>query len=94
MVAIRKAQKKLNDWRLNDCTLYVTLEPCPMCAWACIQARIKKVCYGAFDTLYGAFGSVLDLRIIANSPLIVSPGILENDCSDLLRNYIKNLCSE
>ena len=68
ILAIRKAEKVLNNWRLDDCEMYVTLEPCPMCAWAIIQARIKSVYFGSFDKNYGAFGSVFDLRGHVKAP--------------------------
>ncbi len=67
ILAIRQAANSLNNWRLDDCELYVTLEPCPMCAWAIIQSRIKTVYFGSFDSQYGALGSVLDLRKLGNS---------------------------
>ena len=60
--AIRKAERVLNNWRLDDCDLYVTLEPCPMCGWAILQSRIKNVYFGSYDTNYGAFFSKVDLR--------------------------------
>ncbi len=66
IIVIKEASKKLNRWRLDDCDLYVTLEPCPMCAWAILQARIKNVYFGSYDTNYGALGSKLDLRRIFN----------------------------
>ena len=62
MIVIEQACKKLNTWRLDECSLYVTLEPCPMCAWAILQSRIKNVYFGAYDNLYGAFGSKLNLN--------------------------------
>ena len=89
MIAISAAQKKLKKWRLNDCTIYVTLEPCPMCAWAIIHAIFKKVCFGAPDALYGALGSAVDLRQLAKSSLAVEGGILEAECKELLSEYLK-----
>ena len=67
ILAIREAEQKLKKWRLDDCEMYVTLEPCPMCAWAIINSRIKTVYFGAYDHNYGALGSKIDLRKIANS---------------------------
>lgn len=61
LIAIQKAAKKIKDWRLNECTLYTTLEPCPMCAGAILQARIKRVVYGAKDRRWGAAGTIIDL---------------------------------
>lgn len=91
IVAIRAAEKKIGNWRLENCDLYVTLEPCPMCAWAIIQARIKNLYFGSYDTNYGAFGSKIDLRKIANSKLKVYGGIMEEDCDKLLEDYFQKL---
>src|SRR5574344_1184885 len=71
ILAIRLAEKALNNWRLDDCEMYVTLEPCPMCAWAILQARIKTVYFGAYDSMYGAFGSAMNLRDFCASKLDV-----------------------
>ena len=92
MVAINKASKKLNNWRLEDCELYVTLEPCIMCSGAIIQSRIKTVYFGAYDPKGGAFGSsinVLDAKNINHHPEIVG-GALQEECSKLLTNYFKS----
>lgn len=91
IVAIRQAEKILNNWRLHDCEMYVTLEPCPMCAWAIISSRIKSLYFGSYDRLYGALGSTLDLRNIANSKLKVYGGIMEDECNKLLNSYLKNM---
>lgn len=91
ILAIREAEKVLGRWRLDDCEMYVTLEPCPMCAWAIINSRIKSVYFGSFDTHYGALGSVLDLRRLANSKLNVYGGILEQECDEIINNYFNNL---
>lgn len=90
ILAIRKAEVVLNNWRLDDCELYVTLEPCPMCAWAILQSRIKAVYFGSYDTQYGALGTVLDLRSQANSKLKVYGGILENECDNIIKSFWKN----
>lgn len=71
--------------------MYVTLEPCPMCAWAIINSRIKTVYFGSYDTNYGALGSAIDLRKTANSKLKAYGGIMEEECDELLKNYFKNL---
>ena len=91
ILAIRKAEKVLNNWRLDDCEMYVTLEPCPMCAWTIIQARIKTVYFGSFDKNYGAFGSAIDLREHANSKLKVYGGIMEEECDKILEEFFKKI---
>ncbi len=91
IIAIRRASQKLATWHLDECDLYVTLEPCPMCAWAIINSRIKNVYFGTYDINYGALGSKLDLRQLVNSRLKVYGGILEKECSDVLLNYFKSL---
>ena len=91
LLAIEKANKKLGSWRLVDCTLYATLEPCIMCAGAIIQSRIKKVVFGAYDLKCGAFGSSIDVLKSYNinwKPEIVK-GVKEKECSSLLSNYFK-----
>ena len=91
IVAIKKASKILNNWRLNDCDLYVTLEPCPMCAWAILQSRIKNVYFGSYDTQYGAFGSKINLSAITNSDTKIKGGILEVECDSLLNDFFKRV---
>ena len=88
ILAILKAAKKLHGWRLSDAELYVTLEPCPMCAGAIINARINKVYFGAYDKKAGAFGSLLNLNSygLNHKPDILG-GILEEQCSSLLKEY-------
>jgi tRNA(adenine34) deaminase len=87
ILAIREAESKLANWRLDDCELYVTLEPCPMCAWAILQSRIKALYFGSFDKQYGAFGSALDLRTQAKSKLKVYGGILEKECDNIIKAF-------
>ena len=91
ILAIREAEKKLEGWRLDDCEMYVTLEPCPMCAWAIVQSRIKTVYFGSYDTNYGALGSVLDVRKLSGSKLKVYGGIMETECDELLKKCFENL---
>lgn len=92
ILAIRKASKQLKNWRLDDCELYVTLEPCPMCAWAILQSRIKAVYFGSHDKQYGALGSVLDLRKIGtgagtNLKFKIYSGIMEEECDNILESF-------
>lgn len=91
ILAIRKAEQILDNWRLDDCEMYVTLEPCPMCAWAIIQARLKTVYFGSYDLNYGALGSKIDLRNLLNSNLKVYGGIMEEECDKILKDYFKGL---
>ena len=91
ILALSKAMKKLDDWHLNECTLYVTLEPCPMCAGACINTRVGKVVFGAKDKKAGCFGSVFDFskdKLFNHKPKIVW-GVLEKECGEILTNYFK-----
>ena len=90
--AITKANKKLKSWRLVDCDLYVTVEPCIMCGGAIIQSRIRNVYYGAKDLKGGAFGSsinILEANNINHRPNIIG-GILEEECAIIIKNYFKN----
>ena len=89
--AIRKAERVLNNWRLDDCEMYVTLEPCPMCAWAILQSRIKTLDIGSIDKNYGAFGSAMDLRKYTNSKLKVYGGIKEEECDKILEEFFKKI---
>ena len=91
ILAIRRAEQKLKNWRLSDCEMYVTLEPCPMCAWAIVQSGVKSVYFGSFDSNYGALESKLDLRSLANSKLKVYGGIMEEECNQLLDDYFKTM---
>ncbi len=91
ILAIREASKILGRWRLDDCEMYVTLEPCPMCAWAIINSRIKTVYFGSYDVNYGALGSTTDLRKFAGSKLKVYGGIMETECDKILNEYFNNL---
>ena len=92
--AIDSACRKLGCWRLDDCELYVTLEPCPMCAGAIINARLKKVIFGAFDKKMGSCSqeSVIDLfNLPYNHRPEVWAGIMENECSKVLTEFFENL---
>ena len=90
--AISDACKTLGGWRLWQCTLYVTLEPCPMCAGAIINARIPRVVYGAKDAKAGSCGSVIDLFMLPyNHKPQVEQGLLEEECSKALSDFFKQL---
>lgn len=92
IATIREASKVLNDWQLVDCDIYVTVEPCLMCAGAIIQSRIRRVIYGAPDPKGGAFGSsynVLEAKSINHRPEVIG-GVLEQECSEIIMNYFKS----
>lgn len=93
ILAIQKASKKLSSWRLEDCEMYVTLEPCSMCAGALIQARLKKVYIGTMDYKTGACGSVLNLLndYKFNHTVEIETGILQQECEEILKNFFKEL---
>lgn len=91
MLVIQSAQRKLKTSILDDCEIYITLEPCPMCAWAILNARIPKVYFGAYDTVYGSLGTAIDLRDYMKSKTDVVGGILEEECSQLLKDYFKEI---
>ncbi len=90
ILALRAAGKHLDGWRLSDCTIYVTLEPCPMCAGAITMSRISRLVFGAWNDEYGAAGSrwdlVRDQRL--NHQVEVIPAIMESDCSALVRDFL------
>lgn len=92
LLAIDAACKKLGGWRLHRCDLYVTLEPCPMCAGALINSRMKTVYYGASDPKAGSCGSLINLFALPynHQPALVS-GVLEQECADILRNFFREL---
>lgn len=92
LAAINSACRRIGAWRLCDCELYVTLEPCPMCAGAIINSRIKRVVFGAYDNKAGAFGSVLNLNDFPlNHKCIVTGGILRDECASMLSDFFKGL---
>ena len=93
LIAIEKASKKLGDWRLEECTMYITLEPCQMCAGAIIQARIPKVVVGAMNKRAGCAGPVLNLFQVPgfNHQVEFENGVLEEECSKLLTDFFKDL---
>ena len=93
ILAIQKASKKLNSWRLLNCEMYVTLEPCSMCAGALINSRIRKVYFGAEDKKTGAIGSVFNLLndFTFNHKVEYEKGILRDECEDILQRFFKEL---
>lgn len=93
ITAIRKASKRLGDWRLEGCSLYVTLEPCQMCAGAIVQARIDEVVMGSMNPKAGCGGSILNILEMPefNHQVKVTRGVLEQECSDMLTDFFKEL---
>lgn len=93
IIAIQKANKKLNSWRLLDCEMYVTLEPCSMCAGAILQSRIKKVYIGTMDQKTGSCGSVFNLfdDYKFNHKVDIESGICKDECEKILQDFFKNL---
>lgn len=91
--AIKKASKKLDSWRLKDCEMYTTLEPCAMCAGAIIQARISKIYIGTMEPKTGACGSVLNLLkdFKFNHNVEIEYGVLKDECSDIIKKFFKEL---
>lgn len=93
LIAIQEANDKIGSWRLEDCTLYVTLEPCPMCAGAIVQSRMKRVVFGAFDPKAGCAGSLMNLlhddRF--NHQVELESGLMEEECSRLLTEFFREL---
>lgn len=93
ITAINKASKKIGDWRLEDCTLYVTLEPCQMCAGAIVQSRIPKVVYGCDNPKAGCAGSILNIlnHPAFNHQVDTTKGVLEEECSLILKEFFASL---
>ena len=91
--AIRKASRKMGDWRLEDCTLYVTLEPCQMCSGAIVQARIKRVVVGCMNPKAGCAGSILNLLDVKefNHQVDICKGVLADECKEMMQNFFRNL---
>ena len=93
IIAMNKASKVIGDWRLEDCTMYVTLEPCPMCAGAIVQARIPKVVIGSMNPKAGCAGSVLNVLQTDgfNHQVEVETGVLGAECSEMLSSFFREL---
>ncbi len=92
LIAINEASRKLGGWRLIGCDLYVTLEPCPMCAGAMINSRVERVIFGAYDKKAGSCGSVIDLFSLPynHRPELIG-GIMQEECSQILSDFFKRL---
>ncbi len=93
LVAIEKASKAMGDWRLEDCVMYVTLEPCQMCAGAIVQARLKKVVVGTMNPKAGCAGSILNLLQMEefNHQVELTTGVMEKECTDILQLFFQEL---
>ena len=92
ILALRKAGKKLGRWNLSDCDVYVTLEPCAMCAGAMVNSRIRKVYFGAYDRRYGCCGSIMNVTDSElNHKVEIEGGVLESECAYVLSSFFKNL---
>lgn len=93
ITAIKKACKKLGDWRLEECTMYITLEPCPMCAGAIVQARIPRVVVGSMNPKAGCAGSIYNMleEPRFNHQVEFLKGVLEEECTQMLKNFFKEL---
>jgi tRNA(adenine34) deaminase len=91
LLALHRASRKKHSWRLTGSTLYVTLEPCLMCAGALVQARVKRVVFGAYDPKGGAMGTLYDVARDSrlNHQIEVQGGVLENECSEILKSFFK-----
>ena len=93
MMAIKKASKKMDDWRLEDCTMYVTLEPCQMCSGAIVQSRMKKVVVGCMNPKAGCAGSILNLLDVKefNHQVELTTGVREEECSRMMKEFFREL---
>ena len=93
LIAIKKASKKMNDWRLEDCTMYVTLEPCQMCSGAIVQSRMTRVVVGCMNPKAGCAGSILNLLDMPefNHQVELTTGVMEEECSQMMKSFFKEL---
>ena len=91
ILVLKEGSKKLKNWRLDDCELYVTLEPCPMCAWAIMQARVKTVYFGSFDPQYGSLESHKKLTAMSSFKPKIYGGIMEKECDTILEDFFKKI---
>lgn len=95
LIAIRKASRKMDDWRLEECTMYVTLEPCQMCSGAIVQSRMSRVVVGCMNPKAGCAGSILNLLQMKefNHQVELTTGVLEEECSQMMKDFFKELRS-
>ena len=95
LIAIRKASRKMDDWRLEECTMYVTLEPCQMCSGAIVQSRMSRVGVGCMNPKAGCAGSILNLLQMKefNHQAELTTGVLEEECSQMMKDFFKELRS-
>ena len=95
LIAIRKASRKMDDWRLEECTMYVTLEPCQMCSGAIVQSRMSRVVVGCMNPKAGCAGSILNLLQMKefNHQAELTTGVLEEECSQMMKDFFKELRS-
>ena len=95
LIAIRKASRKMDDWRLEECTMYVTLEPCQMCSGAIVQSRMSRVVVGCMNPKAGGAGSILNLLQMKefNHQAELTTGVLEEECSQMMKDFFKELRS-
>lgn len=95
LIAIRKASRKMDDWRLEECTMYVTLEPCQMCSGAIVQSRMSRVVVGCMNPKAGCAGSILNLLQMKefNRQAELTTGVLEEECSQMMKDFFKELRS-
>lgn len=95
LIAIRKASRKMGDWRLEECTMYVTLEPCQMCSGAIVQSRMSRVVVGCMNPKAGCAGSILNLLQMKefNHQAELTTGVLEEECSQMMKDFFKELRS-
>lgn len=91
ILALRESARIMGDWRLEDCDMYVTLEPCPMCGWAILQSRVKNLYFGSYNNQYGAFSSSIDLTKISNTKTNIYGGIMEKECDKLIDKFFENI---
>lgn len=93
LIAIKKASKKMDDWRLEDCTMYVTLEPCQMCSGAIVQSRMTRVVVGCMNPKAGCAGSILNLLQMPefNHQVELETGVLEEECSQMMKDFFREL---